>query len=398
MMFQINTERLVSRIKSLGAIGFEKGKGTTRVAYSPAFFEGRDYVETLMRQAGLQTKTDPVGNLIGFLPGKRAERIAIGSHIDTVPGGGMYDGTYGVLSGLEVLQTLVESGYENEYTLEIIAFNEEEGNAVGGTFGSKAFAGVSQETSAIEKCSEYGITEEDIEASREDPAHYKAYLEWHIEQGGLLENEGLQLGIVDGIVAITRFMVTVNGKANHAGSTPMKLRDDALEKAAKVISAAYDVSRETDKSMTCTIGYVQVQPGAVNVIPGQVSFPIELRSMDTDNIRTAVEKLKALFDDGSVSITGFLWQDETRLDPELTNCIEACCRKNGFSYRRMPSGAGHDAINMAPFTPSAMLFIPSINGISHSIEEYSRDIDLENGCRVLMDVVLTLDGRKENED
>ena len=398
MVFQINTGRLVSHIKVLGAIGFEEGKGTTRVAYSPAFFKGRDYVEALMREAGLQTRTDPVGNLIGLLPGKRAERIAGGSHIDTVPGGGMYDGTYGVLAGIEVLQALAVSGYENEYTLEVIAFNEEEGNAVGGTFGSKAFAGVDQEASAVEKCTEYGITEDDIRASEEDPAHYKAYLEWHIEQGGLLENEGLQLGIVEGIVAITRFMVTVSGKANHAGSTPMKLRDDALEKAAKVISAAYEVSRETDEAMTCTIGYVQVLPGAVNVIPGQVSFPLELRSMDTGNIRTAVEKLKALFDDGSVSITGFLWQDETRLDPELADCIEACCRKNGFSYRRMPSGAGHDAINMAPFTPSAMLFIPSINGISHSIEEYSRDIDLENGCRVLMDVVLALDGGKGNED
>ena len=392
---QIQTTRLISALKQLGTIGFEEGHGTSRIAYSTAFFAGRDYVEALMRNAGLKTRIDPVGNLIGSLPGRDTRRIAIGSHVDTVPGGGIYDGAYGILSGIEVLHTLIENTYSNHYTLEVIAFNEEEGNAVGGTFGSKAFAGAAQEASAIERCSTFGLSREDIDACRQDPADYRAYLEWHIEQGGILDTEHISLGVVEGIVAIARYLITVKGQANHAGSTPMNLRDDALEKACSVIQAAYTVSRETDPGMTCTIGSVNVKPGAVNVIPGEVDFPLELRAMNPDSIRSVVNALERRFPGGDVSICQFLWQDETRMDTTLMDCIEHCCRRQGFSYRRMPSGAGHDAINMARFTPTAMLFIPSVGGISHSIEENSLDEDVENGAKVLLDVILELDRRRD---
>ena len=218
-----------------------------------------------------------------------------------------------------------------------------------------------------------------------------AYLEWHIEQGGTLENAGIQLGIVEGIVAIVRYMVRIKGCANHAGSTPMHLRDDALEKASRVICRALDISRATDPDMTCTVGCMNVSPGAVNVIPGEVSFPIEYRAMNTQSILRAVELLKESFPEDSVEMEQFLWQGETRMDSMLMESIEKVCIREGFTYRKMPSGAGHDAINMALFCPTAMLFIPSVGGISHSIHEYSTEKDLANGTEALLRLILDLD-------
>ena len=391
----INRNRLEGTILELGNIGFQENIGTSRMAYSKAFIAGRDYVKQCMEKAGLKTQIDPVGNLTGRLCGKSNRIISIGSHIDTVPGGGMYDGALGVLAGIEAVRTLQENGYFPHNTIEIIAFNEEEGNVVGGTFGSKSFTGQRQEQSALDKLGHYGMCQRDIDDSCRDPYAYRCYLELHIEQGGVLEHTKRDIGIVEGIVGIVRYMVTVQGEANHAGSTPMNLRDDALLKACKLIQGIVTISGEIDPAMTCTVGNVSVEPGAVNVVPGRVTFPIELRTLHTDHITKAIERFQSEFARMNMTVENFLWQDATIMDKSLQETIEDACKSCGYSYQYMPSGAGHDAINMALFTPTAMLFIPSIGGISHSIHEYSRPEDLAAGTQVLLETILKLDNKEQ---
>lgn len=388
---KINGERLLQEIETLGKIGYLPGSGTTRMAYSPAFAQGRDYVKSLMEQAGLETSVDAVGNLTGLLRGKKRQKISLGSHIDTVPDGGMYDGALGVLAGIELVRTLKESQYQNQYDIEVIAFTEEEGNVIGGTFGSKAFAGVPQEEDVLCRLSEYHMTSDEIKQAQRDPGDYKCYLELHIEQGGILESKGLPIGVVEGIFGIARYKVKVLGKANHAGSTPMNLRDDALVKASKMIPRMVEIAREMNPSMTCTIGKLSVEPGVVNVIPGEVDFCIELRCLNMDDITRAIDEFSAEFASGQVQIERFLWQRETRMDENLKTLLSQCCREREIPYLEMPSGAGHDAINMALFTPTAMLFIPSIGGISHSILEKSEKKDIETGANLLLEAVLKLE-------
>ncbi len=393
---RINGERLGEMIQRLGEIGYIPGEGTSRMAYSENFYHGRDYVQRCMEEAGMETQIDPVGNLTGRIRGETEQILSIGSHIDTVPGGGMYDGALGVLAGIEAVRTLKESGCRFWHTLEVIAFNEEEGNVVGGTFGSKAFAGQPQEEAALERMREQHISRADLERSKRNPDRYDCYLEYHIEQGGILENAQTEIGIVQGIVGIARYWVTVQGEANHAGSTPMYLRRDALVKSCEMITDLIAIAGGIDPEMTCTIGKMEIQPGAVNVIPGKVIFPVELRCMDTGKISRVMERFSAAFPDAAVE--NFLWQEATPMDRQLAGIFRECGEKRGLSHRDMPSGAGHDAINMGLFTRTAMIFIPSVGGISHSEKEYSRHEDVVNGAEVLMDAILAADQqiRKEN--
>jgi len=344
-----------------------------------------------MIEAGLKTEIDAVGNLTGKWIGEEKEIIAIGSHIDTVPNGGIYDGSLGVLAGIECLRTMKESGYKNKHTFEIIAFIEEEGNVIGGTFGSKCFTGQPQEKSTLEKLDKVGLNEENIKKAERDPNDYLCYLEYHIEQGGILENKNLQIGIVNGIVGIARYMMTVRGVSNHAGTTPMYLRDDALIKAAKIIIFLMDISQQIDRTMTCTIGNISVEPGAVNVIPGKVSFPVEFRCIEMNSIKKVIDLFKSKYLNQNLTVDEFLWQDATKMDNSLMKLIQNECQKCNVPYLIMPSGAGHDCINMARFTPSAMLFIPSINGISHSIDEYSKPKDIELGANILLNTLFEID-------
>ena len=325
-MNDINGSRLSRRLTQLGQIGFMPGEGTTRLPYTPAYDEGRTYVQRCMEQAGLQTSIDPVGNLVGELPGK-GKTICIGSHIDTVPGGGIYDGTYGVLAGIECVQRLREMGYQNRHPIQVVAFTEEEGNVIGGTFGSKAFTGGEIDGAMRPNLVLHGLTMEEVNACRRDLTQYQCYLELHIEQGGLLEAEGAQIGLAGGIVGIVRYRMTVSGCANHAGSTPMHLRDDALVSACRIITKLMDRARAASPDMVCTVGTLQVFPGAVNVI----------------------------------------------------------------HFRNMFSGAGHDLMNWGQTVPSMLLFIPSKDGISHSIREYSAPEDLYRGAQLLMEMVQALD-------
>ena len=390
-MLRVNEKRLEETILALGSIGFEKDAGTSRISFSPRFMEGREYVRKLMEEAGMKTRIDPVGNLIGRLEGKEKEKkiIAAGSHIDTVPCGGMYDGAYGVLAAIECVKTLQEAGYENRHPIEVFGFIDEEGAAIGGTFGSKCAAAVPLSSALKEKMKEYGVTEEQVKRAALDQKAYRAYYELHIEQGGVLEKENIPVGITDGIVGILRYEFTVRGKANHAGTTPMDLRDDPMLKTCRIIE---EITEEVCafEGMVCTVGRIHAHPGTYNVIPDTVDFSLDIRYKEMEPMYAIIEKIQEKYG-ASVEIIKYIDQPPTYCDTYLQEITENSVKQLNLKGKRMYSGAGHDLINMAFLTASALIFIPSIGGISHHMDEYSRPEDMAAGADVLLNNILYLD-------
>ncbi len=390
---KVQTDQTIEELKTLGHIGFDPRTGTTRVAYSDAFYEGREYVKRCMENAGLKTRIDSVGNLFGRLEGKSEKTILVGSHIDTVPGGGMYDGALGVFAGIELIKRITREEYDGYYSIEIVAWNEEEGNAVGGTFGSRCFVG--EEITPHERMNlrQFGLTEADAENAKADAGKYVLYFELHIEQGGSLEKEGLQIGIVEGIVGIVRYHAQVIGESNHAGSTPMSLRNDAMETSCKIICDLMQTVRETSPEMVTTVGLFDIPGGAVNVIPGRTEFVIEMRNKNIPEMKSVMAALQARYAQNKFEPALFLEQAETSLDPDLTDIIESICQEERYSYKRMFSGAGHDAMNTAKIIPTAMAFIPSIAGVSHCIRERSSDEDVRIGFDLTEKLICKMNGR-----
>lgn len=400
---RIHIDRLMDDLKTLGAIGYTEGEGVSRLAYSRAFFQGRDFVRGRMEAAGLVTSIDAVGNLTGLLPsatGKYRNKIAMGSHIDTVPKGGIYDGALGVLGAIEAVRALRESGYENQHPIEVIAFNEEEGNVIGGTFGSKAFAGGPLEASMLEPMTAQHISKEDFASCRRSGADYLAYLEYHIEQGGILEAREKTIGIVKGIFGILRYRARVTGSANHAGSTPMSLRDDAMEKTCRIIADLMDRVRASGDTMVCTVGTMSVKPGAVNVIPGQTEFIIELRDKSMEDMSRVIKGLGARWESQGLQLEEYIIQPETLCDARLCRIAEESARRLRMPAMELYSGAGHDLINTSFLTPAMLIFIPSRGGISHRLDEYSSPEDIKAGAEVLLETLKKIDegGFMHHED
>lgn len=388
----INITRICDDLQTLGNIGFVQGQGTNRVAYSDDFIKGRNFVKKLMEDAGLKTSVDSVGNLSGIISGKNpyAPRVLVGSHIDSVPNGGIYDGCLGVLSAIECIREMKCSGFEPTHSIEIVAFIEEEGNAVGGTFGSKCFTGKKISNGEIQKASAFKISEADILHAKHDNHEYLSYLELHIEQGGVLENDGLDIGIVEGIVGITRWKLEMLGTANHAGTTPMRLRNDAMWNSVIALNDLYQRVISADDNMVCTVGIYDIENPAINVIPAQTSFYIETRHSKPSSMHGLVNSWLRQYEPVGLNHSLISDQKETLMDTSILNLIEDSCKDFGYTYKRMFSGAGHDAMNLASFVPSAMIFIPSVGGISHSIREFSTPHAIQKGTQILYDVLCKL--------
>lgn len=389
----IERQRICRELSALGEFGFVPGEGTSRVAYSQSFLQGRDYVKALMEEAGLQVFIDGVGNLIGRKEGKLpgSKIISVGSHIDSVPGGGIYDGCLGVLGGIECIRAMKREGYTNRHPIEVIAFIEEEGNAIGGTFGSRCFVGEALSEEEIKKAASFGMTLEDIRSAKGKAEDYEAYLELHIEQGGVLESKNLEIGIVEGIVGIARFDGLVEGETNHAGTTPMSLRKDAMTRSVNMLDDLYDRVLRRKDGMVCTVGEFRIVSPAVNVVPGKTRFTLEVRNPHMEEMLKVVSAWEANYEPQGLKLQQFLQQDETMMDGQLLDKMEGICCSKRLSFTRMYSGAGHDAMNMAGFTPSGMIFIPSVDGRSHCIEEFSKEEDIGNGTEVLFEMIKTLD-------
>jgi len=402
---RVHGARLMEHINSLAEFGKNPQGGVSRLAYSEADRQGREYVISLMRAAKLETSIDAAGNIIGRRAGDdhSLKPILFGSHVDSVPEGGNYDGVVGSLGAIEVAQILAENNVTTRHPLEVVIFQNEEG----GLIGSRAMDGELTERE-LDLVSRSGKTiREGIKFIDGDPTKLStvkrekgsiaAYLELHIEQGGILEKEKLDIGVVEGIVGINWWDVTIEGFANHAGTTPMNQRHDALLAAAKFIEAVNRVVTGIPGRQVGTVGRIQALPGAPNVIPGKVILSLELRDLDASKIEMLYQKIRREADQiAQGSKVAFEFKEinvniPAPTDPRIRALIDQSAKELGLSTKQMPSGAGHDAQDMARLAPVGMIFIPSVGGISHSPREFTRPKDIENGANVLLQTLLKVD-------
>jgi N-carbamoyl-L-amino-acid hydrolase len=404
--FRADSKRIEERIKELSRYGANPEGGVSRVAFSDADVAGRKYIRSLMEKAGLKVRVDAAGNIIGHRKGRNPKLpvILFGSHIDSVPHGGNYDGDVGVLSALECIELLNQQNLLTAHPLEVIVFSDEEG----GLTGSHAVVGeLSREALQIKSHSGKTIGEgirfiggepDNLQSAKRSSSEILAYLELHIEQGRILEAEKINIGVVEGIVGINVWDVAVLGFANHAGTTPMNQRKDALLAAARLVDSVNHIARSIPGRQVATVGTIQAEPGAPNVIPGKVVMSLEIRDLEKPKIDLVFEKVKESSEkiaaDTGTTIS-FAALDVTAVpaptDPRLRKIIQEAATGLGLTTKLMPSGAGHDAQNLAQIVPIGMIFVPSVGGISHSPKELTTASDMANGASVLMQAILNVD-------
>jgi len=402
---RINGQRLNRHIVELAAFGQIPNGGVNRIAYGEADLQAREFVRDLMRSAGLDVVGDTAGNIIGRRVGDEQELPALmfGSHIDSVPQGGNYDGPLGSLGAIEVARTLAEQDVVLHHPIEVVVFQNEEA----GKTGSRAMSGeLNPEELGLVTHSGHTIGEgikiiggdpESLGDARKDPKDIAAFVELHIEQGGLLEGEQTEIGVVEGIVGIKRWRVTIDGFANHAGTTPMDDRQDALLAAARFIETVNRVVTSIPGRQVGTVGQIEASPGAANVIAGQVTLSLEIRDLEMekiDRVYETIEKESSQLAEATgtqFSLDQFYVSRAAPTDERIRRPIGDSAADLGLSSMRMPSGAGHDAQSIALLAPIGMIFIPSVGGISHSPREFSRPEDTVNGANVLLNTILKLD-------
>ncbi len=402
----VNSERLNGNIQELAKIGKNEMGGSDRVAFSDFDLQGREFTIKLMEDAGMKVHIDAVGNIIGSIEGSDPSlgKIAFGSHIDEVPNGGDYDGPLGSFGAIEAVKTIQEAGYQPRHPLEVIIFANEEG----GVIGSRGKVGSLSE-SALQVVSSSGLTMEEgikkiggspskIQEQVSKKGEYAAYIELHIEQGANLHQENLDIGIVEGIVAIEWWDFTFKGMANHAGTTPMNMRKDALLPAAQLVLDINKIVNSFEGSHVGTVGKIQAFPGAGNVIPGEAKVTLEIRDLSSEKIWAIYSQIEerarelAEEKDTELEIEHIEVASEAALsDPSIQKVIEQSSKDLGLAYKYMPSGAGHDAQEMARIAPIGMIFVPSKDGISHSPYEYTSPEDVTNGANVLLRTILAID-------
>lgn len=400
---RISIDRLREDLRELSEIGRGEDGGLYRMAFTAADMAGKDWLQGRMEECGLETSRDGACNVIGRLPGRDADApvLVIGSHIDTVPCAGVLDGTLGVLTGLECLRALKESGRVPERSIELVAFSDEEGR-FGGMFGSQAFAGkITPDTihnaadldgvRLSDAMKEHGLDPWQALEARRDPRSLAAYLELHIEQGPVLSEEHLEVGVVEAITGLFKWSVTFSGEPNHAGTTPMPMRRDAF---MGVADFAHELPRILDENggdqSRATIGRVELVPGSPNTVPGEARFSIDVRDTDETlmvELSSAISKaLRAIARRRRLSFSHVAesWIHPVDCDASLVELVDRAATECGVRFRRMASGAAHDAQIMAGVCPVAMIFVPSKGGLSHSPQEWTDYHDIEAGAGVML--------------
>lgn len=401
----VNGPRLNAHLKEMSQFGANPQGGVSRVAYSEFDKQGREYALRLMQAARLEPSIDAAGNIVARRAGSSSglKPIVFGSHIDSVPEGGNFDGTVGSLGAIEVAQTLSEQGIVTRHPLEVVIFQNEEG----GTVGSRALIGELTDrdlglTARSGKTLRDGIqflggNPAQLASVLRKPGDVAAYVELHIEQGGNLEREQLNIGVVEGIVGIGWWDVTIEGFANHAGTTAMSDRRDAMLAAARFTDMVNRIVTREPGRQVGTVGRISALPGVPNVIPGKVLCSLELRDLDNAKIRRLFESIRAEAERiGAATGTRFSFasthdSQSALTDPRVQKAVDEAAKGAGLTTRSLPSGAGHDAQHMARICPAGMIFIPSHKGISHSPEEFSTAGDITNGVNVLLRTILALD-------
>lgn len=397
--------RLGERMRRLATFGANAAGGIDRVAFSDANIEALDWVSQILTEAGFRTGMDLAGNLVATKPGSEPglRPLMFGSHIDSVPGGGNFDGQVGSMGAVEVAAVLAAAGHTTRHPLEIALFCNEEG----GKTGSRALAGEIEPFELdIETASGFTIGEglrrlggdpERLAAARRETGSLTAFLELHVEQGAVLDADGVDIGIVEGIVGIMRWNVTVEGMTNHAGTTPMDRRRDAMVGAARFVDTVHRTASEMPGRQVATVGRLVAEPGAPNVIPGRVTMTLEIRDLSMEGIErvfdaivqasTALERESGM----TYAFERFYTSTAAPTDARIRDMIERGVDDLGLSSIRMPSGAGHDAQSIALLGPVGMIFVPSVAGISHAPEERTEPHDVVNGTNVLLATLLELD-------
>ena len=409
--YSINESRINQTLQELGHLG-ESPEGMDRVAYSPEDIAGRDYTIKLMQEAGLETRIDAAGNIIGRRAGSddNLPAIALGSHTDTVPKGGKYDGTLGVMGAIEVIRTLQEQGHRTRHPLEVIDFTNEEGTRFHRWLvGSRSMSGLLEQEDldaldddglSLGPCiADIGGDLSRIGEAVRSPGELAAYFELHIEQGPYLHQSGNPIGVVTGITGRAVFEVEIEGKANHAGTTPMSTRRDALVSASKLVLNIQKMAAEQEICRVSTVGSIKAIPNAVNVIPGHASIGLEFRDTDMEALAAAEQELRRITDQAAVDDTVDIevirhrFTSAVPITADMQALVAEAAENCGMTWEPLASGAGHDAQAVANIAPVAMIFVPSIDGISHAIEEYSTPQDCANGAQVLLELLLLADDR-----
>ncbi|HUQ81830.1 MAG TPA: Zn-dependent hydrolase [Gemmatimonadaceae bacterium] len=401
---RVDAARLNGWLAAFDKVG-RTATGINRVAYSAADLAGREFTLGLFREASLTPRVDTAGNIFARVEGsdRSLPPILIGSHVDSVTDGGNYDGPVGSFSAIEVARSLREQRVRLRHPLDVVVWTNEEG----GTVGSKCAIGALTPAD-LDKVARSGKTIRDgiglvggnverLAEAVKKKGDVACYIELHIEQGGLLEKAGLQIGVVEGIVGLKWSEVTITGFANHAGTTPMDQRQDAMLAAAKFTVAVNDAVRAVPGRTVATVGRLNVSPNTTNVIPGEVVMTIDLRDLDPAKLsqfQSAFERLATEI--GTATHTKFSFKALTNsepalADPKVMQWIEASTTSLGLTKQRMPSGAGHDAQEIARIAPMGMIFVPSVGGISHSPKEFTKAEDVANGAHVLLNAVIAAD-------
>lgn len=407
---KIKQARVLEILEHLKSFGGSVDKGITRLAYSAEDLAAQKYIMEKMQELGMEVRRDYVGNIFARLPGKNPTlpTIASGSHLDTVKQGGAYDGALGVVAALEAAYAIKEQGLEHSY--EVIIFMAEESTRFGfATIGSKLLAGVGtpetfssatkkDELSYIEVLKQAGFEPDKYEQVKLDANKYAAFVELHIEQGRVLADSGEAIGVVENIAAPTRMKITIEGVADHSGATPMNFRKDALVSGAKLILAIEEVGKaHSEQGIVTTVGVVDIEPSSINVIPGKVVLWLDLRGVDYEVILEAIEEIHEAVrcvgeaDEVKITIDVLTSDKPVRLSKNLADITAGVCQQKNIKYRRMNSGAGHDAMHMAAIMPTTMIFVPSIEGISHNPAEMTSEADIIAGVEVLVETILTMD-------
>lgn len=406
---QVNGKRLMQRLLDLADIGAIEGGGCARLALTDADKAGRDLVIEWMKDLDLEISVDIVGNVVGIWNVGSGQPVMTGSHIDTVRTGGKYDGNYGVLAGLEVIQTCQEQGLIPKHPLAVAFFTNEEGARFApDMFGSIVYVGGMSVEEALDTVgidgARVGDELERIGYNGATPCPGvtpHAFVELHIEQGPVLEQTGITIGAVTGVQGISWQEVTIEGQSNHAGTTPMNMRRDPAYVAANIAVFLRDVASRYGGHQVCTVGKIDLHPNLINVVPQRAVVTLDVRNTDEQKLQAAeaeiAQHLTKIAEEEGVSISSRVLArfEPVIFDSRVVELIERIAKQQGNTVARLPSGAGHDAQMLARVCPSAMIFVPSANGISHNPAEYTSPEELEAGANVLLHTMIVLANTEE---
>jgi N-carbamoyl-L-amino-acid hydrolase len=402
----VDGDRLIQNIDRLARIGKQPSGSISRLAFTPEALQARYLIQQWMTEVGMAARIDAAGNLIGRYAGtvEAAPALATGSHIDTVPSGGRFDGVLGVLAGLEVVRVLHANHLRLTHPIELIVFTDEENTMI----GSQAIAGtvLGNESGRYRAKGGQSIQEaldgiggnwDEIHTATRSRQNMAAFVELHVEQGAVLERTQKEIGIVQGVVGIRRKAIVIHGQPNHAGTTPMNLRQDALVAAAQVVLAVKKMAQSRPSQPVATVGYLNVSPNAVNIVPGRVELTVDIRDLFQKNLDDLLQELDneleriAKTTNTRIEVAPLLCVEPTLAAPSVQEAIESVCQNLGLSYCHLPSRAGHDALEVGRITDMGMIFVPSQAGVSHSDAEYTSPEQCVQGANVLLHTLIQLD-------